>query len=122
MFVEQGYLDKPKVEPKPNTLEHLVSWLEKFPANQSFNYHDPSRCLAAQYKGSIDLGYSPVITPLGEEPKTFDQKLEMCAVKAYRAPDKLPSAEVYTSRTHHGTFGNALLWAKKMLAEEQEGR
>ena len=44
-----------KSKPKIKTLEHLISWLEKQPADTAYCFTDNSACVLAQYKRS----YSP---------------------------------------------------------------
>jgi hypothetical protein len=65
----------------PFTLESLIAWLEKQPANKVYCYGDLGSCLAARYNASIGRRYSVAILPLkSSDDKTFDEKLERIAV------------------------------------------
>lgn len=41
--------DKPEVKADPFSLESLIAWLEKQPADQHYDYCDGDNCLTAQY-------------------------------------------------------------------------
>lgn len=40
---------KPEVKADPFSLESLIAWLEKQPANKEYNYCDPHNCALCQY-------------------------------------------------------------------------
>ena len=46
--------DKPEVKADPFSLESLIAWLEKQPANREYDYHKSGQCLIAQWIRSID--------------------------------------------------------------------
>lgn len=39
----------PVTKAKPMTLPHLINWLKTKPADETYDYGEPSNCLIAQY-------------------------------------------------------------------------
>lgn len=71
------YDPKWEVETKadPLTLESLIAWLEKQPAEKKYCYMHDGICLAAQYNQSIGRKYETYI----KEDGSFDAALELIA-------------------------------------------
>lgn len=87
----------------PLTLDAVIAWLEKQPANDKYEYCNSMTCLAAQYNASIGRSYDPPGIPLWAWERLyagktagvdFDRVLEFIAAHADR------------------TFGDALRIAK----------
>jgi hypothetical protein len=72
--------EKPQIN-NPLSLDAVIAWLEKQPANQRYDYVDPHNCMAAQYNRSIGREYSAastILTARGGE-SNFDTLLEEIA-------------------------------------------
>lgn len=63
----------------PLTIEAVIAWLERQPADQVYCYMDRGRCLAAQYNASIGRHYDGCALSLTGD-TTFDERLERIAV------------------------------------------
>ena len=92
--------DWDKTKTNPLSLDAVIAWLEKQPADGKYVYSDCRDCLAAQYNASIgrEYHYWPNWHIEGRQPymPTFDRQLETIA---YGTPK---------------TFGAALDRAKKL--------
>jgi hypothetical protein len=89
-----------KVAINPLTLEALISWLEKFPPEKTYDYMSVRWCLAARYNHSIKRKYEVSTTPW--RTVSFDDKLE------------------YIALVNPPTFGAALARARGMLEGAEE--
>lgn len=90
------YDPKWEVKANPCTLDALITWLEKQPADQWYCYQLRGRCLAAQYNKHIGRRYRvPIASPRGN----FSQQLEYIAVgEPHTFGAALERAHTLTSR------------------------
>lgn len=95
---------KPETKADPFTLESLIAWLEKQPADGSYDYGDSGRCLAAQYLLPTGLDRSRFIGRAGPDLEEIIPGLWGIASGFFTAP-------------HDRTFGDALKRARKALAQ-----
>jgi hypothetical protein len=93
-----------KVQTKPDvfSLEGLIAWLEKQPAERTYCFEDNGGCLLAQYY--LSQGYSQV--GIGGTSVTLDGK--------YR---QMPDAFSDIPADHPRTFGGALSRARAALSK-----
>lgn len=47
--------DKPDIKADPFSLESLIAWLEKQPAEGEYNYYDNCGCMLHQYFSAVNL-------------------------------------------------------------------
>jgi hypothetical protein len=97
--------EKPQIN-NPLSLDAVIAWLEKQPANQRYDYCDPENCMAAQYNQSIGrkyLAYRPIIAARRGY-SNFDTMLEEIAQGS-------------EGDTRKQNFGSALKRARKLQAK-----
>jgi hypothetical protein len=100
MLYDKRWDAKVSVKVNPLSLEALIAWLEKKPAEKRYCYDDAGRCLAAQYNKSLGREYD--VQWIGREPtpdSSFDYCLEWIAIEKPR------------------TFGAALERARDLQAQ-----
>lgn len=98
--------DKPEVKADPFSLESLIAWLEKMPAEQEYCFMDNGDCLFFKYFSAMGV---PVYSIGGDYYSTeYGGELHFF-------PDNFP----YIAAQAPHAFGAALDRARKALAERQ---
>ena len=95
--------DKPEIKADPFSLESLIAWLEKQPAEATYNYCEPSQCLLGKYVAANGGEYFGAHYQIGDQAQS---------AMSYGLG---PLGDI----VHGGpwTFGDALDRARKLLAE-----
>jgi len=99
MFLEEGYV-KTETKADPFSLESLIAWLEKQPANKTYCYEDTGHCLHAQFFTAQGINWSC----LGNVLVRIDGYVR-----------DIPLSFQHTAQRHPHTFGAALKRARSHL-------
>ena len=99
MLYDPKWGRKAKLRLKPKTLEHLIAWLERQPAERVYCFTNNGTCLLAQYKRS----YSPRST--------------------YALLDEFPRSFMFAAgiESDDWTFGAALTRARALMSDNRPG-
>ena len=102
--------EKPAVKADPFSLESLIAWLEKQPADKTYCYVESNACLLSQYF-SEKMGEAICIVPEG-----YRRAVEGLTYKSYPA---IFNAVARGTTEWKWTFGAALSRARALMSEQQ---
>ena len=106
--------EKPEVKADPFSLESLIAWLEKQPADKPYDYIDSTNCLLCQYFRSVGFN---VYTLSGND---FDIRGRLGFIEFPVILQNVSQGDYETERRRAWTYGAALARARAYVACPQE--